>query len=54
MYTATTVTILRPSGLTETYDLSLGGGDITLAKQNLHNLLQQTFSYHFYPLNEAP
>ena len=28
-YTATTVTILRPSGEKETYDLSLGGGEAT-------------------------
>ena len=40
-YTATTVTILRPTGKTETYDLSLGGGEPTPDMENTLTLLKQ-------------
>lgn len=40
MFTATTVKVLRPTGLTEEYVLSLGGGDITPDKERQLTLLQ--------------
>ena len=38
-YTVTTVKILRPSGETETYDLSLGGGEPTPEMEQTLDLL---------------
>ena len=51
-YTATTVTILRPTGEKETYDLSLGGGEATPEMENTLTLLKQYSAGELHTIRE--